>query len=199
MLANDGSVIEPIDWRPIPPVGALVLAASVIVPTALVGGWLGGLAWRRHQMLGVLVAISVAWALGIVLLPIAAGVLGLPLRAGISCAALTFCEATLRDDRPLSGLVAYGQLVFGVVLVAYALLVPAFFYWLGRQAGWFVVPVLSIIAAHAVVHWGVLSTRDLGAFVSYACLAIGMVVWALWMRRAGRGETASNVEAARPT
>ena len=115
VLAHEGYVTEPIDWRPLAPFEAVALATVVIVPVALVAGWLGGLVWRRHAMVGVLVAITLAWALAIVLLPIAANLLGLPLRTGIFC--LFGCEANLRDDQPLSGVIAYGQLVFTVVLV----------------------------------------------------------------------------------
>ena len=57
-LANERYVTEPIDWRPLAPFEALALATVVIVPVALVVGWLGGLVWRRHAMVGVLVTIT---------------------------------------------------------------------------------------------------------------------------------------------
>ena len=95
------------------------------------------------------------------LLPIVANLLGLPLRTGIFC--LFGCEANLRDDQPLSGAIAYGQLVFTVVLVAYALLIPAFVFWLGGKIGWYIVPVLAVIGGHAVVHWLAILSPTSGA------------------------------------
>jgi hypothetical protein len=79
----------------------------------------------------------------------------------------------------------------------YALLIPTFFYWLGRRVGWFIVPVLSIVAAHALVHWVALLSRDSGAQVPYACLAVGVVLWAMWLRRAGPVEAVTGGGAAR--
>jgi hypothetical protein len=191
VLANEGYVTEPIDWRPLSPFEAFALATVVIVPVALVVGWLGGLVWRRHAMVGVLVTITLAWALGIVLLPIAANLLGLPLRTGIFC--MFGCEANLRDDQPLSGVIAYAQLVFTVVLIAYALLIPAFVFWLGGKIGWYIVPVLAVIGGHAVVHWLAILSPTAGAQVPYACLAIGVVLWALWMQRSSRAARAALV------
>ena len=87
--------------------------------------------------MGVFVPVTVAWMLGILLLPIAAGVLGIPLRSGIVC--LFGCTAYLRDDQPLSGVLAYGQLVVASVVTGPALAVPAVLFWFFRREGKFIV------------------------------------------------------------
>ncbi len=149
-------------------------------------GGSAGVAWRRWRLVGVAVAISLGWALGIVLLPIAASLLGIHLRAGITCTALTFCQATLRDDELLSGATAYVELVAGVLLLMSAPVVPLIpiaALWLGRRAGRFVVPVLAVIGGHAIIHWIAIANQDPSAVVAYACLAVGVLLWALWLRR----------------
>ena len=189
-LAN-GPLDERIDWMPVVALDALLLAVVVIVPTSLIAGWLGGLAWRRWRLVGVAVAISLGWALGIVLLPIAASLLGIHLRAGITCTALTFCQATLRDDELLSGATAYVELVAGVLLLMSAPVVPLIpiaALWLGRRAGRFVVPVLAVIGGHAIIHWMAIANQDPSAVVAYACLAVGVLLWALWLRRSMPGQ-----------
>ena len=181
LLANDGWTAPPIDWRPLSPIDALVLALAVVVPSALIAGWVGGVAGRRYAAAGVLTAITVAWALGIVLLPITAAILHLPLRAGIVC---TFgCEAMLRDDQPLSGISAYGQLVAGGLIADALLAVPGIVFALARVFGRQLLAVIALVGIHAVAHVWALVSVTTGGVVPYACLAIGIVIWTQWLRR----------------
>jgi hypothetical protein len=196
-LENSGFVQGPIDWRPIAPISAALLALVVVVPSAVVGGFAGGLIWRWRRFAGGAVALASAWFTGIVLLPVAASMLGIHLRAAIVC--VMGCESLLRDDRPLGGLFAYGVFVAGtfflvwsvVVPVAVALIVVRVLYaWVrGRSVARPRLPLLQSMVAFSAVHgvalvWTVAVT--FGGLIAYLSLALGVVAWTTWMTRGGR-------------
>ena len=172
----DGGPLATVDLGP-----ALLVSAVVILPTAVIVGWLAGRVWQRWRLVGVLVALVGAWALGVSLTPLVAAALGIPLTTGLFC--FMGCEAYLRSDMPLSGVRGYLISAFVVVLIVYALLIPLIAFVAARRAGAFDAQVLAIVAAHSLVFWVALIQVSTGALIPYACLAIGVIAWSRWMRR----------------
>jgi hypothetical protein len=176
-LANDGWVAPPIDWRPMGTVAALQLALLSVVPAAILGGSIGGLIWRGYNVIGAFAALTIAWATGITVLPWAASVLGIPLRTGIVC--ITGCTAYLRDDQPLSGAMAYGSLLSSSLVFLIFWLPTLAFAVLARRWGSLMLGVIGAVMTHAVVHGWALTSP--GARVPYLSLAVGVILWAVWM------------------
>jgi hypothetical protein len=176
-----GSDGVPIPWEPLTPGEAIVLAGVVLGIAAVVSGWLAGRAWRIRPWLGATVAIWVAWALAIGLLPLIAAILGLPLFTPVSC--FTGCDAQLRSDEPFSGFIGGAAWLLGVLVIPYV----AFFVGLALVAAvrhrWFVATVLAVIALHGTFNWFSVIVAGPPGTIPYACLAAGVTVWALWMRR----------------
>ena len=54
----------------------MLLALAAVIPAALVGGSLGGLVRSSRPVLGAFVAVWISWAIGIIVLPAAATLLG---------------------------------------------------------------------------------------------------------------------------
>ena len=73
------------DWRPMGWPGALALPGCAYLTAAVIGGYLGGRARVAHRVGGALIALAIAWPIGIAVLPAAATAVGVPLRAGIMC------------------------------------------------------------------------------------------------------------------
>jgi len=191
-LENEGFVQGPIDWLPMAPESAVVLALAVVVPSAVVGGLVGGLIWRWRRFAGAAVALASAWSAGVVLLPVAASALGIHLRAAIVCA--FGCESLLRDDQPFGGLIAYATFLAGTFFLVMSVIVPAavalivvgvlFARVRGRPAVRPRLPLVPSVIAFAAVHgialvWTVIVTPS--GLVVYFCLALGVVAWTIWM------------------
>jgi hypothetical protein len=196
-IRNSGFVQGPIDWLPMAPESAFVLSLATVLPSAVVGALAGGLVWRWRRFGGAAVALASGWAAGVVILPMAAAVLGVHLRAATVC--VMGCQSLLRDDRPFGGVIAYGWFLAGTFFLAWSAIVPAavvlivisvLFAWVrGRPA---VRPRLALIPsviAFAAVHgialvWIVLVTP--GVLLPYVSLAIGVVAWTIWLNQGGR-------------
>jgi len=196
-LSNAGFAAEPVDWRPVDPLSALILAVTVLVSCAIVGGVAGAFAWRWRRTVGACVALVTAWATGILLLPLAAAVLGIHLRTGILCF-LTPCDALLRDDRPLDGAYGYVNFVAGNVffvgsgVLGYLIgLAVVYVLAAGVRRRFETRPVLPVIVwllGFAIAHGMALliSAQTSGALIPYVVLTIGVVAWTVWMDRAER-------------
>jgi len=198
VLRNEGWAQGAIDWRPVAVEGAVALALSGAVPSAVVAGLAGSVVWRWRRFAGAAVALATGWATGIVMLPVAASVLGVHLRTGIVCA--MGCEALLRDDRPFGGVSAYAIFLAGTLAFQWSVVAPVLvglvvlrvlLDWVrGRPALRPRPPLIVWVVAFAVAHgialvWVVLVTP--AAVVPYLLLSAGVVVWASWMdRREGR-------------
>src|SRR6266705_7036062 len=103
----DRLTIEMVGWHPLGTGQALVLASGSVIPASLLGGAVGGLVWTRRPTIAPVVALSVAWVVGIVALPLVAAAFEIPLRAGIAC--VDACRPRLSNDDPLGGIPAYGE------------------------------------------------------------------------------------------
>lgn len=195
-LRNSGWVQGPIDWQPMEPSAAVALACAVVVSSAVVGGLAGGLVWRWRRFAGAAVALTSAWAGGVMTLPVAAAALGVHLRTGIVC--VMGCETLLRDDRPFAGPVAYLEFLAGTIFVLWSVVLPALivlvvvrvlFAWVrGRAAARPRLPLIPSVLAFAAGHGIALvwtASAGGGGFVPYLSLTIGVVAWATWMDRGG--------------
>ena len=181
-------VQTPQDWQQeivhAPPVGwfeALLLALVSAVTAAVVGGSFGGRLVRSRPDAAVLVAIGVAWPVGIGMLSITAAAFGIGLRVGILC--IDTCTPEITNANPLSGFVAYPQSLLGAAVVAVPvvafIVLMAVAWWLGRRRRFLAGIVLTVVA-YAVLHlWSIL----LGGFIAFACLAIGVVIWGTVLHR----------------
>lgn len=195
-LSNSGSAQGPIDWSPMPPMAALALAVAVVMPSAAVGGLLGGVVWRWRRFAGAAIALATAWAMAIVTLPVAAAALGVHLRTGIVC--VFECETLLRDDRPFGGLLGYAYFLLGTFGFAWSAVMPLLILliliwvlaaWVrGRPAARPQPPLIASVVAFAVAHGIALigtATASPGVLVPYLSLSAGVVAWAVWMERIG--------------
>lgn len=185
----DAHAVAAVDWRPVDPAMAILLATSAVVPASIVGGWLGGMLVRTRPATGVLVALACSWPLGIILLPIAAAALAVPMQAAVVCIDACTAELTYRDAA--SGLEAYVTAVFVTAGIGGFGVIPAAIAWIGwrRTRGSGVVPrVVATVIAYAAFHfWTVLT----GA-VPFLCLSLGVVGWSSWLRwRDARTEATS--------
>jgi hypothetical protein len=167
--------IEEVGWHPLGTRQVLLLALGSVLSASLVGGAAGAIAWRRRRTLAPVVAITAAWFVGIVALPVAAALFDVPLRAGVVC--LDACEALLADTNPLGGVAAYGQALLGTLVVFPLLTIPIALgiaaRRLRRRALW----IATGVAAHAVAN--VSTTVEEPAI--YAMLVAGVLVWTSWL------------------
>jgi hypothetical protein len=162
------------------PSQAVVLAVVVIVPAAIAGGFVGGWIRRGFPLLGAFLALTVAWMTGIVLLPLTADLLDIPLRTAISC--VMDCQANLRSDEPLGGAAAYARSIVNSVIFLPLTAVPIAFLVLAKRwdTGQSLIPVFFAVLTHAGLHAAALSSG--GALIPYLCLAVGVMIWAVWLR-----------------
>jgi hypothetical protein len=167
--------IEAVGWHPLGTGQAIALAMGAVIPAAVLGGGLGGVVQRRRPVLGVVTALAVAWAVGIVALPIGATILDIPLRAGIHC--FDSCVAALRDGDPLAGVEAYGESLVVSVIALPLLAIPAILFVLARVTQRPAVSVLAWLSAHAVLD----AFSIVRAAPIYALLVVGVVLWSLWL------------------
>jgi hypothetical protein len=170
--------VAAIDWRPIEPGMAILLAAWAVLPASVVGGWLGGRLVLTRPAASVLVAIAISWPLAIALLPIGAAALAVPMEAAVVC--IDACTVELTYQNAASGLEAYSTSVlvgmgiggFGVIPAAIA----GTGWWMTRRSG----PMPRIIAtvvSYAAFHfWSILY----GA-IPFLCLSVGAVAWSRWL------------------
>jgi hypothetical protein len=214
-IANRGFASGPIDWRPMEPIEAVVLSAVVVFAAAMVGGAVGTLAWRWSRIGSGVSALVSAWATAIVAIPLAAAALGIHLRTGIVC--IMGCEALLRDDQPLGGVMAYAEFLMGTAIIVSPII------GLGAIAAvvWAAASVRrrnsaearpdgtpgigpapsprkrrlvlgSAISLFAVVHGagiGLTSSTGQTGLIPYVCLTVGVVAWAIWIDRRSPGRT----------
>jgi hypothetical protein len=135
----------------------------------------------RQPVLGALVAVWISWAIGIVVLPIAATLLGVTLREGVGC--IDLYAACMRDGDLTSGFVAYvSTLIRGGIFVLPwligGLLVGAAAIAGSRHA--LIAGVVLAVVAHGAVHfWSLL----LGGLAAWLCLAVGVVIWSAVLPR----------------
>lgn len=180
VLANEGFVTPAIDWRPMGWAAAATLAACAVIPAALFGGYAGGLIWKLNRAGGALVALALAWVTGIIILPIAANVLDVPLRTGISC--LMSCAANLTSDEPSSGALGYAQLVMGSLIALPAQVISAMFLVLGRRLRSLAFSFVGVVLAHALAHAWAIAQVWSGALVPYVSLVLGVAAWTYWLQ-----------------
>ena len=164
---------------------AVLLALAAVVPAALVGGFLGGRLRRHFPVAGVVLALSLAWLTGVILLPLAANLLDVPFISGVHC--ISSCSIHLRDDQPLGGALAYATSLGGALFFVPIWLVPLIFFILAVRwnMGNSVVPIFFAILLHAGLH----STAIVGGgAIPYLCLAVGVLFWSLILRARDRHE-----------
>ena len=207
VLANERWVTPSIDWRPMSALEALALATLVVLIGAVIGGSIGGLAWRTGRLWGGVAALASAWAASIVVMPLSAAALGIHLRTGIVC--VFGCEALLRDDQPFSGPLGYATFLMGTATVAGPLLMLAAIVLVGVSVAAVLprrtvggsqaasgppatgahtirsrIALLLALAGFAVVHGAGLAltaTSGQTGLIPYVCLSVGVLAWTAWM------------------
>ena len=181
MLPPEERLIEDVGWVPVDWASAMLLALAAVIPAALVGGSLGGLVRSSRPVLGAFVAVWISWAIGIIVLPAAATLLGVTLRAAVMC--LDACHATLRDGDPLSGANAYvstlqaGMMFF--IPVFFGGVLATFAASAGRNNALISGVVLAVLAQGAFHLWSLM----LGGWAAWLCLAVGVVIWSAVLPR----------------
>lgn len=177
----DQSTIESVGWHPLGSGQAFALALGAVLPAATLGGAIGGLVWARRPVLAPVVALTVAWFVGIAALPVVATGLGIPLREAVTC--FLPCQAELRDGYPMGGVLAYAESLGWSAFMFYLYAVPVVLFLVAHRArrpiGWMV----AWLSLHAAIH----SFSIPRAAPIYVMLAVGVVLWSawLWARDAG--------------
>jgi hypothetical protein len=178
------------------PQQAFLLATCAVVPAGLLGGFLGGLVRGRRPVAGAFVAMAVSWPVGITMLPLAATVLGIPMRDAIFC--FDTCTPQLVSGEPFSGMHAYAYWAFSgiymVVPVGLALLVAVIAWQLARR-GSSTLGSAFVVLAYVSMHALFLLNRQ--AWIPFACLALGVIAWTAWLDARGRHLVASSGAAKR--
>lgn len=168
--------IEMVGWHPLGTEQALVLAFGSVIPAGLLGGAVGGLVWTRRPTIAPVVALSVAWVVGIVALPLVAAAFEIPLRAGIACA--DACRARLSNDDPLGGLPAYGEALLASLVTFPYLVIPAALLLLARRLRHPALWMAAWLSTHTTLNVWTLSG---GGGSIYAVLIVGVVLWVGWL------------------
>ena len=178
---------EPPEWQaeligvgPLDSGDAFLLATVSVIAAALVGGGLASRLVRRNPVAASLVAIGTAWPTAIAMLSVTAAVFGIGLATPIVC--IDSCNPEITNTDPSSGLRAYVataslgvMFVVPIVLSIVCILVAVVL----RRQGTVLFGSLFIVVGYGALHfWSV----RYGA-VPFACLAIGVVVWAVTLGR----------------
>jgi hypothetical protein len=131
---------------------AALLAFAVVIPAALFGGYMGGKLRRGFPMGGTFLAVSAAWLTGVILLPLFANILEIPLANGVAC--FMSCTVHLRDDQPLGGANAYANSVGTSLFFVWFWLIPLVFLILALRwnTGDSLVPIFFALLLHAGLH-----------------------------------------------
>ena len=171
------SIGEPTGWQEITVVQAVVLAIVAVFPAALAGGLLAGRLVGRHPAIAAFVAMTVSWWIGIGMLPLAAGVLGIPYTSSYFCID-DGCTAFLDYQEPWLGFAAYPiSFIWTAALWPY-LAVPLVLGIVALVVRRKVVTILFAIALHSGLSVGSIA---LGGFLPYVLLAVGVLVWSVWL------------------
>lgn len=171
------------DWSPPGWPGALLLATCAGLVAAVAGGYVGGRVRVPQPVAGALMALVMAWPIGITVLPLAAATFGVHLRAGIWC--IDGCTAYLSDAAPWSGPGAYAQSFTGLAL-GMPEVVAVVFLFLARLAlrrARVILGIAFVVAAYGALHMD--SVLGDGA-TAFACLGVGVVAWSAWLQARDR-------------
>ena len=177
LLQPPAAIGEPSGWQSITLPQALLLAVASVIPAALAGGTLAGLLVRRHPAIAAFVAMTVSWWVGILMLPLAAGISGIPYTAAFVCFD-NGCSIFLDYQEPLLGFAAYPISLFWSVALFPYLVVPVVLGIAAVVVRRMALTVLFAISVHSAVSIGSIT---LGGFVPYVCLAIGVFAWSVWV------------------
>lgn len=162
-------------WQQLGLIEVLILAVASVLAASTLGGGLAGRMLTRHRTTSPLLAIGIAWPTAIAVLPIAASVFRIPLRAGIVC--IDSCSASLTSARPFSGLEAYlsATIVGAVTLVTSlpALGIALVGVWLGRRGHRLASAGAMVIGYGCLYVWAIL----FGGALPFVLLAVGVLVW----------------------
>jgi hypothetical protein len=178
-------------WQGITIAEAVVLASTAVIPAALVGGFLAGLLVRRHPAIAAFVAMTLSWWIGIAMLPLAAGVLGIPYTAGLVC--VDGCTAFLDYESAQTGFIAFLiSVLVSIVAIPDALAMPIILGVVAFLVRRRVTTIVFAVSVHSALSvWSIL----FGGFVPYVCLAIGVLVWAMWLAEpAARAEESAAID-----
>jgi hypothetical protein len=168
----------PLDWP-----GALVLALVSATTASVVGGSVGGMLVRSRPVIGALVAIGTAWPIAISMLSVTSAAFGISLRKAVVC--IDECSASITDQGPFSGAIAYVGSLLGSALLIFPPIACLLLLIVGvalARRGRIVWAIVVVVGAYAALH-----TFSLfyGGGIAMACLAIGVTIWAIKLRRTG--------------
>ena len=171
------------DWSPPGWPGALLLATCASLVAAVAGGYVGGRVRVPQPVAGALMALVMAWPIGITVLPLAAATFGVHLRTGIGC--IYGCTGYLSDAAPWSGPGAYAQSFMGLVLVMPEVVAVVFLFLarLALRRARVILGIAFVVAAYGALHmYSVLG----GGATAFACLGVGVVAWSAWLQARDR-------------
>jgi hypothetical protein len=154
---------------------ALLVALGAVTAGSLAGGILGGSVVRKQPVLGLALALVVAWPVAIATLPLLPALLGWPYQAYVCTDG---CTPWITAEVPLSGLTEYAGMLatalYGPGEVAGVLALIAIV--LARSNHRIFASVFTIAAFVALNFWSIAATP--GATTAMIALVAGSVIWA---------------------
>lgn len=155
---------------------ALVLAAASSVVSALVAGSVAGLLVRRHPKVAAMLALAIAWPVGIGMLSVAAAATAMDLEIVEFC--LDSCESKISNEA-LSGVAAYLEsLEFNVITWPLLIATVLGLFWLAhlRIASGTDLFLANVVGTgtYATLH---VASLTMGGGVAFLCLAVGVAAW----------------------
>lgn len=163
--------------RPPLPAEAFLMAVFAVGAAGVAGGAMGALVVRRRPVIGLAIAMTVAWPVAIASLPIVPTVLRIPWATSDVC--LFTCSGEIRAGDLLSGAAAYAESLEGLVVMA-------------MFTGIVAVPVILVLgylawqthirpfgAAVVVGAYGWANFMSVSAApLPFIALAVGVLIWA---------------------
>jgi hypothetical protein len=159
---------------PLDAASAMPIALVAVIAAGIAGGAVGGRFVRRSPVAGLIAAVSVAWAVAIVTLPLVPTLRSEAFATGFMC--LDGCSATILGGELQSGLVAYVQSVpLGAVLIVPPVLACVFLVltWYARRLR--VRVLVGLFALATVASLDFVSIWE--GWRAFALLVGGAVLW----------------------
>lgn len=153
---------------------ALLVALGAVTAGSLAGGILGGSVVRKQPVLGLALALVVAWPVAIATLPLLPALLGWPYQAYVCTDG---CTPWITAEVPLSGLTEYAGMLatafYGPAEVAGVLALIAI---VSAGSNRIFASVFTILAFVALNFWSIAAAS--GATPAMLALIVGAVIWA---------------------
>ena len=153
---------------------ALMVALVAVIAASIAGGTLGGSVVRKQPVLGLALALFVAWPVAIMTLPLLPALLDWPYQT-FHCA--ISCSPGITPDVPASGLTTYAGMLSAAMIgpVEVAVVLALIAVALASRGLRFLASTFTIAAFVALNIWSIVASPAVPAMIA---LIVGSAVWA---------------------